>query len=94
MLLNRYPEHMNIGDLVMTVYNNKEEGLVRRIDNIRKDSSFGSGYGATATRGIDAEGNASLGHPVVAFGTANRLIDAAWFYPYAEIVTKRLRESG
>lgn len=67
MRLNRHPEKLRVGMLVVTEFHYDECHVVRELTRIEKDENFGSGYRAWASGGL-------LGQDIEG-------VDASWFEP-------------
>jgi hypothetical protein len=82
---------LSVGDRVFSDYHRDEATLVRIIMKIKK-GAFGSGYGASATKGLDESGVPCRGTDVIGFTNSAGLVDAAWFRPVGLAVAEELME--
>lgn len=65
MRLNKHPEKLKVGALVVTEFHYDESHVVRELTQIVKDANCGSGYRAWASGGL-------MGHEIDG-------VDASWF---------------
>lgn len=73
------PKILKKGMLVYTDFLAKEKYLFRRLLKIKLDLKLDSAYRACASKGLDSNGKATLGHEI---GGVHG-IDAKWFNPIA-----------
>lgn len=77
MSSNKHPELLKIGDKVTSDFYLEESKVIRTLTCIKKDSSCGSGYRASADAGEKCPCCGKFeGKPI---GSRHHGIDAAWF---------------
>jgi hypothetical protein len=81
---------LSVGDRVFSDFHRDEGSFVRVITKIVKNSSFGSGYGAAASKGLDENGVPRFGNSIKGFSDRSGLVDACWFRPVGLEVAEEL----
>ena len=78
--LNEQPRQLKTGDFVTTKFYGVDKAVVRKITHIGKDSRFGSGYGASADRGMECPccGKYPAEHEITN-------VDGSWFIPHENL---------